>query len=244
MLPTVLITRPEPANSLTVLAFEAAGFQTIAEPLIQIKYQTCEIILGENIRSYQAVLVTSGMAIRALAAQTTERAFLLMCVGRKSRQLARDLGFLYVVSPPSAVENAATFVRYIEGVLSPKNGPLLYCCGDFVQADISMLLKNQGFIVGTAIVYKGIEKTELSPKALDFLRTNQGGWVTFYSPRTVDVFLKLCLCYNLAGSLSCFSTLSLSPKIEEKLDKTWWKNGIIAPTTELLIVNLKEQFEA
>lgn len=238
---SVLLTRPEPVLTKTADLFHGAGIHVVKEPLM-------EIIPVDSLcfflKPYQAVLTTSAMAIRAFAQISPERGIPLWCVGEVSKQTALELGFKNVHTPPiGAEENAQSLIETIKENLHPGECPLLYIRGDHIQTDLKGILNSFGYIIDSMILYKSKAKENFSNEARDFLLTEKKKsfrGITFFSLRTVDIFLNLCEKEDVMPQYERLIALSLSVAISKELEKLPWFKIITASTTAQLIANVIE----
>ncbi|MBY0461715.1 MAG: uroporphyrinogen-III synthase [Alphaproteobacteria bacterium] len=237
---SILLTRPEPVLTKTASRFNDAGIDVIKEPLMEIIPVPS---FNLTVERYQAILTTSSMAIRAFAKLSPERYIPLWCVGEVSKQTALKLGFKSIYVPQGFDENAQGLIAAIKETLNFDQGPLLYIRGDHIQADLKGILNSFGYIIDSMILYKSIAKESFSNKARDFLLTknkNSLRGITFFSLRTVDIFLNLCQKEGAVPQYEQFIALSLSAAISKKLEALPWFKIITASTTAQLIANVIE----
>lgn len=237
---SVLLTRPEPILSKSEALFHNAGIDVVKEPLMEIIPVNSFNLLLE---SYQAILTTSSMAIRAFAQVNSERDMPLWCVGGVSKQTALELGFKNVYVPIGFDENAQGLITAIKETLNSNQGPLLYIRGDHVQTDLKGILNSFGYIIDSMILYKSKARENFSSQARDFLLAENKDslrGITFFSLRTVDIFLKLCQKERVVPPYERFIALSLSAALSKELEKLPWFKIITASTTTQLIANVIE----
>ena len=239
---SVLLTRPGGASDKTAAAFQGAGALVIKEPLMDIiQVQAPDV----SLKKYQAILTTSSFAIHSLARLSPERHVPLWCVGDSSKQTALSLGFQTVHNPSLNDENADGLISAIRETIDPNQGPLLYAKGDPVRHDLKQTLKTFGYWVDDITLYKSLAREAFSDKAKAFLSEKpvlpMVKGITFYSPRTADIFLNLCEKAGIRPPFEHFIALSLSEAISKQLEKFCWFRIITASTTSSLIANVKEQ---
>ena len=237
---SVLLTRPEPVSHKTAALFEASGIEVLKEPLMGIVPVPCSGLL---LKPYQAILATSSIAIRAFACLSSDRDIPLWCVGEISKQTALELGFKNIYIPAGREENARGLIELIKETADPNLGPLLYIRGDHIQTDLKEILNTFGYIIDSIVLYKTESRESFSDRARQFLLTieeNNLKAVTFFSLRTVDIFLKLCQKDSVAPAYEKLIALSLSDAISKELAKLPWFKIITASTTVQLIANVIE----
>ncbi len=237
---SVLLTRPEPVLGKSEALFHSFGIDVVKEPLMEIiPVNSFDLPL----EPYQAILTTSSMAIRAFAKLNSERSIPLWCVGEVSKQTALELGFRNVYAPTDHEQNAHGLIATIKERLNFDRSPLLYIRGDHIQTDLKGILNSFGCIVDSMIVYKSKARESFSNQARDFLfgksKCSLRG-ITFFSLRTVDIFLKLCKKEPALLQYERFIALSLSAAISKELEKLPWVKIITASTVTQLIVNVRK----
>ena len=153
----LLVTRPEPENARTAEALRALGHDVVLAPLLRI-----EAIAGVEFGSgpWDAVLLTSGNAVRALAthARHGELAALpLYAVGERSATAARDAGF---ARAEAAGGDVAALAAHVAAKL-PQGSRLLYLAGEDRTGDLAGVLTDAGFVVDVVVTYRAVKETGL-----------------------------------------------------------------------------------
>lgn len=175
----LLVTRPEPDATRTAEALARLGHDVVKSPLFTFRPMTDQRLPK---RRFQAVLVSSANAVRALAAHP-ERALIevvpLHAVGDATALQARRAGFANV---RSAGGDARDLVRLVGETCEPAAGPLLYAAGEARAADIESWLAKAGYIVQTVVLY-AMDQARLSDRTLEALRHDRLDGVLVYSQR-------------------------------------------------------------
>jgi uroporphyrinogen-III synthase len=199
----LIVTRPEPDAILTAQALAALGHVPILSPAIEIVSLHAPDLQGER---FQAVLVTSINAVRALAA-LPERKLLsrlpLLAVGDATALAAKRLG----VQARSAGGDMADLVRLALADLNPDGGALLYLAGAHRSGDLAGELGARGFTVVTHIVYRAEARERLSRPAAEALREGAADGVLVYSQRCAAAFalaVRREALAPLAPRIACF----------------------------------------
>ncbi len=206
----LIVTRPEPDASRTARALIRLGHEVILSPAL-------EIVLDAKVpipkRRYQAVLVTSSNAVRALAARAVRPTPVdtpLLAVGDQTALEAKRAGFAAAHSAGGALDD---LVALVESELRPAAGPLLYAAGEERSGDLVGRLAERGFEVETVVVYRAEARKELASVAKDALNAGAVDGVLFYSRRSAAAFalaLRAGHLAPLAESVTCFC-LSAAP---------------------------------
>jgi uroporphyrinogen-III synthase len=200
----LIVTRPEPDDMRTGRALIRLGHEAILSPMLDIVLDTKAPIPK---RSYQAVLVTSSNAVRALAGRAVRPTPVdtpLLAVGDQTALLAKRAGFAAARSAGGALD---ALVGLVERELSPASGPLLYAAGEERSGDLAARLAERGFDVETVVVYRAEARKELANVAKDAVKAGAVDGVLFYSRRSAAAFalaLRAAKLAPLAEGVTCF----------------------------------------
>jgi uroporphyrinogen-III synthase len=189
----LLVTRPQPSAVETARKVRALGHRCIVAPLLTIQPTPVRPI---DTTHYQAIVVTSGQAARALAAWPHLNKLPAVAVGDKTAALLRAAGFKKVSSANGA---ARELVDQIRRHSKPRGGGLLIACALTTGRHVAEQLKQSGFSVGRVSVY-AVHDNPLSPAAMAFLRhAKQDAGILFYSARTARAFIAATKKSRLSG---------------------------------------------
>src|SRR5690349_4237099 len=89
----VLVTRSEPGASETAERLAAMGYLPVVEPLFEV-----EPIPGVIVPAFDALAFTSANGVRVFAKLSPRRDGPVFCVGARTAETARELGFADVTS--------------------------------------------------------------------------------------------------------------------------------------------------
>ncbi len=181
----LLVTRPEADAERTATALRACGHTVVVAPLLRIEPVEDAEIAAE---AFAAILVTSANAAPAIARHrrfTELRARPVFAVGGRSAQAMRAVGFADVVSADGDVNDLARLVTQ-----RVKSGAsLLYLAGADRAGDIAGSLSEQGFAVGTVVIYRATAAAVLPSAAADALAGGIDG-VLHFSRRSAEAFVR------------------------------------------------------
>ena len=181
----LIVTRPEPDDDRTARALIRLGHEAILSPMLDIVADAKAPIAACD---FQAVAVTSANAVRALSARADDavaRTLPLYAVGDQTALEAKRAGFKNARSAGGAL---ADLVALLARERDPGAGPLLYAAGDVQAGDLAAEMKQHGFDVETAIVYRSVPRKRLSGVAEDALRSGTADGVLLYSRRSAAAF--------------------------------------------------------
>jgi uroporphyrinogen-III synthase len=210
----LLVTRPEPDASRLAAALATRGHEPVLAPLLAVKFLT-DVDLP--LAGAQAVIVTSGNALRALASHPDLRqatTLPLFAVGEATAAKAEDLGFAHVTVGPGTGEDLA---QIIAGTLSPAQGPLLHLAGESLAFDLKTALEAEGFEVRKSVLYRTEPARALAPEALGMLLEGKLDGAILMSPRTAKTFAELVARHGAVTQAKGLVCYCLSPAVAEAL---------------------------
>ena len=181
----LIVTRPEPDATRTAQALIRLGHTAILSPALDI------VLLPRAeipVRAWQAVLVTSANALRALIARPVRPTPVdvpLLTVGDQTALEAKRGGFAAVRSAGGAL---ADLVALAKSELDPGAGPLLYAAGEARAGDLADALEGLGFEVETAAVYRAEPVPRLAEVARAALSEGAVDGVLAHSRRSAAAF--------------------------------------------------------
>lgn len=210
----VLVTRPYPDNEATAAKLRARGLEVLLGPML--RFQPIAFHDDPEAR-YDAVIVTSSNALRALAPQVAERRLLnlpLFAVGEQTATTARAMGFGKVVSADG--DALALQSRLLESVRArqlKKTSRLLYLAGADVSRDLSGELGRRGFRVDTRTTYRMVALPTLPRDACEAFASGGLLAVLHYSRRSAAAFVEAVRTQGIEISALAVAQCCLSANI-------------------------------
>nr|WP_321461597.1 uroporphyrinogen-III synthase [uncultured Cohaesibacter sp.] len=209
----ILVTRPEVDQQQTLAALQALGIETLSSPVMEI------VPLAFDLPDdpWQGIIVTSRNGLRMLAEEqiASLRYFPLYCVGKRTGELAKRLGF--EVTLPIAATVAELGALLVER-LDPHKGPVLYLAGRDRAGSLEDVLKLSGFTVTLREIYQGKPSQTLSGEAEEALRTGHLDAILLYSERSSRLLLSLIEKAGLSDRLEKVVFYCLSPAVALPLE--------------------------
>jgi uroporphyrinogen-III synthase len=205
----ILVTRPRGEADLFAVALAMRGHDAVVAPLLDIVVDDAPPL---DLAGVQAVLFTSANGVRAFAHTQKNRDLKAFCVGDATAAAARNAGFGTVESASGDVETLAALVQKR---LDPKDGTLIHATGTAVAGDLAGVLGAEGFTVRRVQLYRADTATKLPDDAAEALRSGRIDVVTFFSPRTAEIFARLVHDAGLGDSLARVTALALAPSALE-----------------------------
>ncbi|HAJ47603.1 MAG TPA: hypothetical protein DCL54_13600 [Alphaproteobacteria bacterium] len=203
----VLVTRPSHDALVFAERLKLHGHAVVLSPVLVIAPVP---FTPPDFAQVQAILFSSANGVRAFAANSSERSIPAVCVGPASAQSAKLAGFKTV---KVAAGEGVTGLLELARTLHREHGGLLYIRGAEISADLSGLLTRDGYEVTQIIAYRAAMASTLEPEAAAYLQRGEIECVTFFSNRSLEVYLALCNAAGLSGAGVTPLAVCLSEKI-------------------------------
>ncbi|WP_439365048.1 uroporphyrinogen-III synthase [Bradyrhizobium sp. DASA03005] len=187
---SILVTRPHPDNEATADNLRARGHAVLLAPALKLEPVAFQ---GESDVSYDAVLVTSANAIRALVLQLPDLGLLqlpLFAVGEHTAAAAREAGFAEViVAGGDAASLRDKVMQSARDKVLKKKSTLLYLAGGDLSRDLGGELGAEGFRVVTRTTYRMAPVKHLPREVCEGFAAHGIEAVLHYSRRSARAFL-------------------------------------------------------
>jgi uroporphyrinogen-III synthase len=207
-----LVTRPEPDAAETIARLDALGIEGVSAPLLERAALHASL---PDAATVAGIALTSANALRALEERGAIRPYLglrVFAVGEKTAAVARDLGFLDIVTAGGTAEHLAEEI----GAARPA-GPVFYPAARHQSADLGTLLAPYGVDVVVSRVYEMRAARALAPAIAAGLAGGAYAGALFYSRRTAEVFVALTAAWIPAAQQSRLGVLCLSEQVAAPL---------------------------
>lgn len=218
----VLITRPLAEAEPLAETLESRGFETCISPVMEIV--SLEFAPPRD-KSYQAVVLTSGNAVGALATAELPSDIPIFCVGDAT---ARRLDETAYSDVRSASGNSDDLVALITRDLAPGDGPLLYLSGMMIAANIGAALVAAGFAVERHVVYRAQAVAAPDEAVVAELASGTIDAVLLYSPRSARIFLdhlKVAKLDLMAKEMTAYCISNAAADVARNLQ---WRKVVVA----------------
>ncbi|WP_025033117.1 uroporphyrinogen-III synthase [Bradyrhizobium sp. DOA9] len=187
---SILVTRPHPDNEATADNLRARGHAVLLAPALKLEPVAFH---GESDVSYDAVLVTSANAIRALGPQLPDLGLLqrpLFAVGEHTAAAAREAGFTEViVAGGDGASLRDKVMQSARDKVLKKKSALLYLAGADLSRDLGGELGAEGFRVVTQTTYRMAPVKHLPREVCEGFAAHGIEAVLHYSRRSARAFL-------------------------------------------------------
>lgn len=180
-----LVTRPTVDQEPFISELKAVGREVVLSPVFDIHF-----FEGANLdfSNVQAILITSANGVRAICQRSNDFNLPVYCVGDSSAQAARHAGFENVFS---ANGDVADLAELISSNLNPNEGRLLHPAASKLAGDLGGLLRVRGFHYQREILYEAKALESLNSSIINQTKCNEIKEISFFSPRSSRIFLKL-----------------------------------------------------
>ena len=189
----LLVTRPHAEALRTAAELTLRGHQALIAPVLTIE-PVPDAAFDPG--SFDAIIMTSGNAARALAAHpalSRSLALPVFAVGGQTAQGAREAGFFEVVS---ADGDAADLLALVRARWGAGGARLLYLAGSDRSRDLAAELAANKIHVETVVIYSANAAARLPDEAEQAIRNGSVAGVLHYSRRSTAIFLD---CIDAAG---------------------------------------------
>jgi len=221
----VLITRHASAAAKLAALIEAEGFDSLLEPLLDIKFNLQPIPLD----GVQAFIVTSANGAAALAQSTDVRTLKVFAVGETTASFLEAEGFQEVSTAGGDVD---ALIELVAEFLSPDAGTLVHISGEHIAGDLAGALTAKGFSIQRTILYRAETPPALSDAAITALADHKIDVVLLFSHRTATTFANLVTQAGLVNALAFAAVICLSESVAQPIRKFNWQKLEIAETPD------------
>ncbi len=227
----ILLTRPRLEAEKTALLLGERGYETIIDPLLEIK----GVSSGGYNKPHIAVFTSSNGVIHRPEGllRLNPKVFV---VGDSTAELAHAAGFKDIRSAEGDIEDLYEVI--IESI-KPEDGKIVHYCGEVTRGRLCQRLQTQGYGAKEQIVYKAEKAVAFSPITIEALQQEKITSALFFSPRTAKVFMEILETYQMESSLSKASALCISSAVAKPLrGKRWADIRIASQQTQSGVLDL------
>ncbi len=217
----VLITRAEPDASEFADACRAHGLDPIVSPVMRIEIEKT----GLDLSDVGALAFTSANGVRAFVANSPERSLPVFAVGPVTGEAAKAAAFENVSMAGGDVE---ALVGHIASESALDGKAILHVAGADRAGDLVAALTARGIAARRQTLYRAEAAGALSRAAEAALGAESGLWVTFFSPRTVRLFLTLAEKAGLSSRLPDLRAACLSAAVADAASAASWGEIVVA----------------
>ncbi len=200
--PRILVTRSEPGASQTAERLRAAGYTPIVEPVFAIEP------IPAAIPDFDALAFTSANGVREFARLSSRRDAPVFCVGARTAEEARNIGFTNVASADGDVEALGGL---IEDQL-PKSSRLLHAGNEEARGDLTGRLKSVGIAAEFVAIFRAAPAGAPGPVLRAHLAGKAGfDAVLIHSPRGATILAGFAEGSPSALNVAAISAAAIIP---------------------------------
>ncbi|WP_428376034.1 uroporphyrinogen-III synthase [Lichenicoccus sp.] len=224
------MTRPEPGLRETMQAIAAMGLVAVACPMLRIRPRRPRLPEPSGL---DAIMVTSGQAVgalaRAAAADPAWFQIVLLGVGDRTAQRAREAGFGRVASAAGDADALAALAGMtLAGVKRPGRATILLASGARQGLGLAAGLRAGGWTVHRRVAYAAHPVAALPAAARAALAAHQVRACLFFSAETADAFVR-ALPEALHARLAAVDALAIGAPAARVLGALPWQSIVVAP---------------
>lgn len=222
----VLVTRAARDAEAFCEMCRVRGLAPIAAPVMEIKTHRKDLDLSGVV----AVAFTSVNGVRSFAANNKDRTLPVFAVGPVTAAAAREAGFGSVLVADGDVEALAAAIVESQPRIS---GEILHIAGANRAGDLAALLAGHGIVARRETLYAARALPALAPEVVAGLTGAAPiEWVSFFSPRTMRLFLNLVRNAGAQSALANVRAACLSDAVADAANTVQWRGVHIAPMRE------------
>ncbi|HEY8190064.1 MAG TPA: uroporphyrinogen-III synthase, partial [Micavibrio sp.] len=225
MTPLILITRPREDAAETAAQIEAAGFDVLSAPMLEIHDTGIPL---PNPSACQGLIFSSAHGVRSFMRRGPEAEFLSMpvfAVGDHTAREARQAGF-------ADIRNASGTMKDLVGLVRDSMTPplrLLHVRGRDVRDDPAALLdRNAGWMIDGITLYAADPVETMPSDAMEVLAAGLVDAVLFYSARSAQAFASAVLKAGQPVDFAWTRAFCLSDSVVESIRRFNWADIRVA----------------
>ncbi len=213
---TVLLTRPY--DDSVRVAERLTGINTLIWPLMRIVPVGGPVIVPDDA---DAMLITSAHALRRVAEAAAPRDLSVYCVGTRTADIAKELGF-------STVHNAEGTAADLAG-LARKSGLMsfFYPRAEQISTDLKGLMADWGARVDDVIVYRAEATADVSEEVETAFEDRRISAVTVWSARQAEILVDF-IARKPKWQLETADLIAISDRAATVLEKTGFRRILVA----------------
>jgi len=209
----LVVTRPEPEASTFANELRSIGHEPVLQPLLEFRSLAFD---PSAIREAQALVITSGNALRVLQQQLDIGLVAntpLFCVGAETARRAAAAGFQTICGTALTARDLANVII----ASGQRERRLLHIAGERRAFDLEGALSKEGFRIRAIEVYRMQERAAFDPWFAQMMSASEIDGAILMSPRTAEIYVSLCTRHGIAESAAKLSYYCLSAEVAARL---------------------------
>jgi len=209
----LLVTRPEPDAGALAEELRNLGHEPVLEPLLEFRVLDFDLA---PLKTADALIFTSGNGLRALREKLNPGCISscpVFCVGSATERRAREAGFKTIAAVADTAEELAGKIAAV----ATKRSRLVHVTGEHQAFDLAEALMREGLSISTLRVYAMKARGAFDSQIADEIKGGEIGGVILMSPRTAEVFVRLCQQHRLLDSAKSLHYFCLASTVANRL---------------------------
>ena len=244
----LVITRPLDKAEQLVSVFSDIEFDAeqvfFIEPMLSIVPVVDDRFQTLDSNDYDGVLITSANAIHHGISNPSFSVWKgkpLFVVGEQTAIRAREAGFQNI---QSVFADVADLKKWFEAQQDDAKSKLIYLRGEVVSADLAADLKAYGNDVDEIVTYRAIPSGSFSQEFVSEVQAENIGGITFFSRRTVVIFMSLAIKSSVLKLLRDVPVYCISENVASYVRESF--NGPVevasSPDREAMVKLIQNHF--
>lgn len=147
----------------------------------------------------QAIVLTSSNAAKVLEKSDWDRTTPVYTVGKSTKFFAKSAEFTTCFTPSNTLYPSATqLIDWLRNNLQPKDGPIVFGCGNTIRHDVAEILADHGFETIKITLYNTKPTLTFDEKIKPLLKNNMISAVVLNSEQALLAFVHLCKINDIA----------------------------------------------
>jgi len=213
----ILLTRPIEDSNKIALNFQSLGHQVTFMPVVSIEALKYENI---NFSNFEGIIFTSANAIKFLEVKDINKNIICFCVGSRTEEKARKVGFQNVFAADGNVDNLKELILLN---FNTSQGKLLYVSGEVISNDLDQQLVSEGYKIDRIVNYKVNPIKKFDNSFIEKLKQKMPDIVYVYSQNSAISFLNLIKNYQLESLFMNTNLMCIGEKTSSVLNEIKWK---------------------
>lgn len=207
-------TRPQPQATRTHDYLTRHGIFVHSDAVMQIApIPDIALFAWDKLSSYDALILTSEMALRILCTHQPHYEGCIYVVGEALARRTRDAAYPQVVA-------GAGSATTIPAIIAPHHQRLLYLRAEETAHNMNAMLPHKA--LDEWVIYHATPSPSLAPQTIQLLNEGAIRFILCTSARSVDALMHHMRHYALIPSLHTCSALCYSEAIAQQLDHNIW----------------------
>lgn len=212
----VLLTRPSGESLKLQQELDLIGINSDISPALEIE-ETPFQFHHDELQNYDGILITSKYSATYLPIFSEN--IPIFSIGRETTKSLEDNG----LKVSFTADHSSKFLYELLKKQLPQAKRFIHFGGKHISENFKKHIINSDLDIEHKSVYIAKEQSSLTKDAASSLKNNQISTVFLFSPRSAEIFEKLCEQAGLSDRLKTITALCLAPTVVKSLNNMKWK---------------------